>query len=124
LNIQSVIESIHAQWAANLAETPLYFQVATEGVQVPYCVVNAGTITPADPTISDFDYEIGITFICYSSSDTECLSRMDRIAAAFDRTAFGVVYSSVMTSASLDINFTDPGALWSSEMSFSIRWNR
>ena len=124
MNIQAIIAGVRAQWAANLPDVPLYLQVGKESAQVPFCVMNFGTINPADTTLADRDYEAGITFVCYSATDTECLARMDRIAAAFDRTTFAGPYYSAMTSATFDINYTDQAALWSSEMQFSIRWNR
>lgn len=124
MNIQSVIAAIRAQWAANMPEVPLHLQIGSEAAQVPYCVMNVGTISPAELTTGDRDYEVSVTFVCYSATDTECLARMDRISAAFDGVRFGVIYHSALASCSFDINFTDAAALWSSEMSFSIRWNR
>lgn len=124
MNLVAIILAIRTQWASAFSDTPLYLQVGPENIQVPYCVMNFGTINPGDYTTEDFDYEASITFVCYSASDTECLSRMDRIAAAFDKAKFAGPYYSALTSASFDINYTDQAALWSSEMQFSIRWNR
>lgn len=124
MNITQVIAAIRAQWASKLPSVPLHLQIGPENAQVPYAVMNFGTISPADLTNQDRDYEVSITFICYSANDTECLARMDTISAAFDGVRFGVVYSSNLSSAQFDFNYTDPAALWSSEMSFSIRWNR
>lgn len=124
MNITQVIAAIRAQWAAYLPGVPLHLQIGPENAQVPYCVMNFGTISPADLTNQDRDYEVSITVVCYSATDTECLARMDAISAAFDGVRFGAVYSSNLSSAQFDFNYTDPAALWSSEMSFSIRWNR
>ena len=124
MNIQSVIEGIRSQWAANLPDVPLYLQLAPDTAQVPYAVANVGTVNPADYTTGDRDYETAVTFVCYSAGDTECLARMDRIAAAFDRAKYDGPYLSALNSATFDINYTDQAALWSSEMTFSIRWNR
>lgn len=124
MNITQVIAAIRAQWAATLPETPLHLQIGPENAQVPFCVMNFGSISPADLTTQDRDYEVSVTFVCYSASDTECLARMDRISAAFDGVRFGVIYSSNLASAQFDFNYADQAALWSSEMPFSIRWNR
>lgn len=123
MRIQSIIAGIRAQWAANLAEIPLYLQLAPENAQVPYCVMNFGSIQSDESTIPDFDYSATITFICYSGNDADCLARMDRIRAAFDWARYAGPYYSAMNSATFDVQYTDPGALWSSEMQFSIRWN-
>lgn len=124
MNITQVIAAIRAQWAANLPDVPLHLQIGPESAQVPYAVMRVGEISPADLTTEDHDYETSVTFICYSASDTECLARMDRISASFDGVRFGPVYSSNGLPAQFDLNYADQAALWSSEMSFSIRWNR
>lgn len=124
MNLASIIASMRARWQQIAPSVPIYLQLAHATAQVPFAVMKVGTVTPADPTVADDDYEAPVTFAAFVPSDTECLALIDQMAAAFDRTRFPGPYSSIMTSTEFDINYADQATFWSLEMQITIRWNR
>jgi hypothetical protein len=122
MNLATVITSIRASFSEAVPNVPVYLQLAPNEAQVPYAVMRVSAIDPGDGDLSEKDYTATVAFAVVTSSDAECLAALDSISDTFDRGRVSGLYSTLLTSASFDIQYTDQAAMWVAESSFAVRW--
>jgi hypothetical protein len=123
MKLGTVIAAIRTEWAKSIGTT-LHLQLAPESAQVPYAVLRIGAISPGEGDTATKDYETTIQLIAFYGTDAEAVTAIDAMSDTFDRGRFDGVYSSLLTSATLDLQYTDAAALWTVETAFSIRWTQ
>jgi hypothetical protein len=124
MNITNVISSVRSAWAASLPSIPLHLQLGPENARPPFAVMRVGTISPGEGDLTERDYETSLTLVTFTTNDAACLAAMDIIDDTFDRGRMAGIYVSTLGAATFDLNYTDNAALWSSEISYSLRWTK
>ena len=124
MNLAAIVTSIRAAFSAAVPEIPIYLQLAPNEAQIPYAVVRMSSVDPGDGDLGSKDYLANVAFAVITGSDTACLSALDSIIGKFDRGRIDNLYSSLLSSASFDIQYTDQAAMWVAEASFSVRWTK
>ena len=122
MNLAAIVTSIRAAFSDAVPNVPVYLQLAPSEAQVPYAVMRVSSIDPGEGDLSEKDYSATIAFAVITSSDGDCLAALDSITETFDRGRIDGLYSSLLSSATFDIQYTDQAAMWVAEASFSVRW--
>jgi hypothetical protein len=122
MNLATIVTGLRSAFIEAVPGVPVYLQLAPPTAQVPFAVMRVSSIDPGDGDLDEKDYTATATFAIVTSSDAECLSALDRISDTFDRGRVSGLYSTLMTSASFDIQYTEQAAMWVAESSFSVRW--
>jgi hypothetical protein len=120
--ISAVIQAIKATWATSFPAATLYLQLAPGNIKPPYAVFRLGTISPNEPTNLGRDWSMTGTFFLFDTSDSAITATAESVVNAFDRTPITGLYSSLVQSVDLDVNYTDQGALWSASIPVEFRW--
>jgi hypothetical protein len=122
MNLSAVITSIRAAFFEAVPVAELHLQLAPQEAQVPYAVLRVGQIEKGESDTGEKDYATTMTFVVVVSSDSDCLAAIDALSDKFDQGQIDDIYSSLLGSASFDIQYTEQAAMWVAESSFSVRW--
>jgi hypothetical protein len=122
MNLANVVISLRSAWSANVANVPLYLQLAPEDASPPFAVLRMGTISKGEDTLGEREFSTGVTMTILTTSDTECLAKMDTVVTTFDRSSIANTTLMILDSTSFDLNYTEAATLWQSDSTFSLRW--
>jgi hypothetical protein len=124
MNISTVIQSIESAYQTAFTGKTLYLQLAPATALPLYVVLRLGSITPNEPDLVNRDWSMNGTFYLFDTSDTAIIADVEAITSAYDRNAaMSGIYSSLVQSVDIDVNYTDQGALWNASVSVEFRWS-
>lgn len=124
MNLTTVIGSIKSAYQTAFTGQTLYMQLAPGNIAPPYAVFRMGSISPNEQDVINRDWQMVGTFYLYDISDTALLADVQTLVSAFDRKqSLTGIYSSLVQSVDIDVNYTDQGAFWSATVPVEFRWN-
>jgi hypothetical protein len=126
MNLSGIITALFTAWEASndLADTTLYYHLAPEKTSGQFAVFRLGTVSPGEQTTGpNRDWQTTLSFTGFAASDGAILTLVDDMVDLLERGNLGGgIYSCVVESVEVELNYGDQQTPWSAGISVGISW--
>jgi hypothetical protein len=124
MKINSLIQNIRAGFATALPGLNLYWQLAPDDADIPYCVMRIGSISAGEHALGEREWIVTATFYLFDVTDDRITTHVDRLTAAFDQSQIPNIFMALIQSAEIDMNYTTQGTFWQAKIDLSFHYTQ